>query len=183
MNELWKNIEGYEGYYQVSTFGRVRALDRIVVDKNGFKRHHKRRILKSTYDHAGYLRVSLTKGCKKSTRKVHRLVGQAFIKNTDNLPTINHINEIKDNNFVWNLEWMSFEDNINYGTAQIRAHKALKNGPCAKKVNQFTLRGEFVRQWDSQREAGRNGYSDKHISAVCKNKRKQCDGFIWRYAE
>jgi len=179
--EIWKDVVGWEGYYQVSNCGNVRALDRVVVDKNGFKRNHKSRLIKKTFDHAGYFRVSLTRNCKKSTKKVHRLVGDAFIENKGNLPTINHINEIKTDNRVENLEWMSFVDNINYGTAQIRAHESLKNGPCAKKVVQKTLEGQFVRVWDSQREAGRHGYSDKHISAVCKGKRNQCDGFKWEY--
>ena len=133
MENYWRPVKGFEGYYEVSYNGNVRAIDRIVLDKNNKSRRHKARMLTKYISEKGRYRVSLTKDCKKKSAYVHRLVAEAFIPNPKNLPTINHKDELKLHNSVHNLEWMTFEDNATYVTAQLRAHEALKNGPCSKK--------------------------------------------------
>lgn len=115
--EIWKDIEGYEGIYQVSNLGNVRVLDRIVNSaiKNNDKVKRKGQILKQ-YNKRGYLQVTLTVSNKRKYFNVHRLVAQAFIPNPNNLPQVNHRDENPKNNCVNNLEWCSAKYNANYGT-------------------------------------------------------------------
>lgn len=99
MEEIWKDIADFEELYQVSNLGRIKS-----------KRYNK--LLRPCANEKGYLRVSLTKNHKIYTKKVHRLVAQAFIPNTDNKSEINHINHIRNDNRVSNLEWTNHADNM-----------------------------------------------------------------------
>ena len=110
---VWKDIEGYEGLYQVSNDGKVRSLN---YRQTGQKK--KMKLLKNS---RGYMRVDLCKNGKVKTFKVHRLVAQTFIPNPQNKPQVNHIDENKANNCMWNLEWTTAKENINHGTAIERA--------------------------------------------------------------
>lgn len=107
--EIWKEIKEFDGNYSVSTKGRVRS-NGLLKGKNS-----KVRILKTELSKKGYLRVGLTKDGKQKKYLVHRLVAIAFLDNPNNLPEVNHRNEIKTDNRVENLEWMSRRDNMNYG--------------------------------------------------------------------
>lgn len=110
--EIWKDFKGYEGLYQVSNLGRVKSLERTFLDKIGHKQHIKERILKPKTDRNGYLRVGLSNGNgKPKTLSVHRLVCQAFHKNPENKPSVNHIDENKVNNTASNLEWCTVKEN------------------------------------------------------------------------
>ena len=125
MIEEWRPIEGYEGLYEVSSYGRVRSLDKYVKSGYGSYRLRKGKILSPGIRPDGYLVVSL----QYKMFRVHRLVAQAFILNPDNLPQVNHKDENKANNRVDNLEWCDSKYNNNYGTARIRAKEtAIKNG-------------------------------------------------------
>ena len=106
MKEIWKDIKGYEGLYQVSSLGRVKRVDTD-------------RILK-TYANKGYHQVQLSKNNIKSNKTIHRLVAQAFIPNPENKPEVNHIDEDKSNNSISNLNWMTSKENSNHGTRGIR---------------------------------------------------------------
>lgn len=178
--EIWKDIKGYEGIYQVSNKGRVKSLERDIICKNGVKRHYKERIMKGSLDMDGYLYVGL--GNNKGERKflwIHRIVATTFIPNLDNKPQVNHKDEVKTNNFVENLEWMTCKENVNYGTHNERMAKAL-----SKSVAQYTRDGELVKVWQSTNEAGRQlGIGQSNISAVARGKRKTCGGFVWKYVE
>lgn len=90
--EIWKEISGYEGYYAISNYGKVKSLKKNL-------------LLKSIYDSKGYLYVGLSKNGKETKFKIHRLVGLHFLKNPKNLPQIDHIDRVKDNNVVSNLRW------------------------------------------------------------------------------
>lgn len=99
MQEIWKDIEGYEGLYQVSNMGRVRNNKKLLSPYNEGK---------------GYLKVSLFKDKKCKRYKVHRLVANAFLPKAENKPMVNHIDENKHNNVITNLEWCSNQENVAY---------------------------------------------------------------------
>ena len=112
---VWKDIPGFEGKYQVSNTGQVRTLN--------YKRTGQTKILKQGIGTHGYKIINLYKNHSSKTYTVHRLVAQAFIPNPNNYPVVNHKDENKHNNAVWNLEWASYSYNINYGTARDRRAK------------------------------------------------------------
>jgi len=118
--EIWKDIEGFEGLYQVSNMGRVRSLDR----KDARGNHRKGKMRADECDRYGYRTVSLCRDGNAKHRLVHRLVAEAFIPNPDGLSEVNHLDEDKMNNAVSNLEWCSRPYNINYGTHNERMAKA-----------------------------------------------------------
>ena len=161
IKEYWKSVVGYEGLYMVSNWGRVKSI-----------KFGKERILKPVTNSSGYLLVHLCKDGKVKSFTVHRLVAEAFIPNPYNLPQVNHRDENKLNNNVDNIEWCTNEYNINYGTRTERY---------SKPVLQYTLDGEFVREWPSARECGRNGFNPRHVGDCCRSERKTHKGFIWRY--
>ena len=108
MKEIWKDIEGYEGRYQVSNFGNVKSLN--------YKHTGEEKIMQSCKDKIGYLHIKLFMNGKPKMYKVHRLVAQAFIPNPNNYPQVNHKDENKTNNHVSNLEFCTPKYNNNYGT-------------------------------------------------------------------
>ena len=167
--EIWKAIAGYEGIYEVSDLGRVKSL-----------KYGKERILKPGGDPHGYLRVSLCKDGQKKPSLVHRLVSEAFIPNPNNLETVNHKDEVKTNNTVSNLEWMSIGDNNNYGTHNKRVSEAH-----SKKVQMLDKStGELLATFPSTIEAERvTGINHSHISKCCNGKLKSAGGYIWRYIQ
>ena len=176
--ELWKDIPGYEGIYQVSNLGRVRSLERVVQSGRGFGNHIiPGQILKPEKSKPGYLFVILSKKHSRKMYLVHRLVAQAFVPNPHNYQQVNHIDEMKASNNAANLEWCDCKFNINWGTGIERCAKAR-----AKSVHQFTLGGDFVAEYWSANEAARQtGYDQSNISACCRGKLKQAYGYIWKY--
>lgn len=117
MEEIWKDIPGYEGLYQVSNLGRVKSFDRYVEYDNGRGIHyHKGRFIKPSISPGGYRIIGLYKEKVRRSAKVSRLVAEAFIPNPDNLPIVNHKDENKTNDTVENLEWCDIKYNTNYGT-------------------------------------------------------------------
>ena len=125
--EHWKDIEGYEGLYQVSDLGRVKALN---YNKTGMER-----VLSAGKDTGGYMYVILHKNGKGKMCSVHRLVAQAFIPNPNGLPEINHKDECKTNNIVSNLEWCTAKYNMNYGNgAKTRHSKVDYTNPIYKET-------------------------------------------------
>lgn len=164
--EIWKNIKGYEGLYQVSSDGRVKSL-----------KWNKERILKPGIRKGGYLQVALCAGGKQKSLMVHRLVCEAFHDNPENKPEVNHINEIKTDNRACNLEWCTRIENMNHGTRNERSGKAQ-----SKSVGQYTRDGELIKIWPSTIEAKRQaGFDCGHISRVANGERKTHKGFVWKY--
>ena len=165
-NEIWKDIEGYDGLYQVSDKGRVKSV-----------KFGKEKILKPGRDKDGYLLVILSKNGERNTYRVHRLVAQAFLPNPNDLPQINHKDEVKTNNSVQNIEWCDQKYNHNYGTINQRIAEK-----CSKPVLQFTKSGEFIKEYKSVMDVQRNlGYAQSNISYCCLGKIKSAYGFIWCY--
>ena len=125
MIEEWRTIVGYEGQYEVSSYGRVRSLDRY----DRMNRFWKGRILNLHTGTGGYLFVGLSSNGNEKNYLVHRMVAQAFIPNPDNLPQVNHKDEDKSNNRVDNLEWCTSFYNNEYGTRKKRWYETrIKNG-------------------------------------------------------
>lgn len=140
VEEIWVDIKGYEGLYQVSNLGRVKSLERI--DSLGHKR--KEKIFKPQKN-KGYLRVSLWKDGKGKKYSIHRLVAIAFIPNPDNLPEVNHKDENKFNNNVDNLEWCTVAYNNTYGTRIQRfseSHKGKERSEESKKKMSESHKGK-----------------------------------------
>lgn len=192
MEEVWKDIRGYEGYYQISSCGRIKSLDRKVKHLKGGYAIKKGKILKQCYDKDGYLLVVLYKNNKKRTRRVHRLVAMAFIPNPNNYPQINHRDEDKTNNTVQNLEWCDAKYNNAYGTRTERIFKqtkrnehaaqSLRNHPSFSKSVVAYKDGVEVLRFASQAEARRMGFVQGNISACCRGERKYHKGLTWKYA-
>ena len=175
IEEIFKDVKGYEELYQVSNFGRVKSLG------NGNSNNSKERILKPSKNSKGYFQVHLSKNGKSKMCKIHRLVAQTFIPNPNNLTEINHIDEDKTNNRVENLEYCTHEYNCNYGTRIERIVKKQTNGKRSKIVLQFTLSGEFIREWPSTMECERNGYYHGNVGACCRGEKPYYKGYIWKY--
>ena len=175
--EVWRDIEGYEGLYQVSDQGRVKSLERKVSHWRGGERIQKERILKPDVSKDGYLRAGLWAGGKRKWLRIHRLVCEAFHENHDNKPQVNHINEDKTDNRACNLEWATARENSNFGTRNERLGKAQ-----SKPVAQYAQDGELIKVWQSTNEVERQtGFSHGYICKTANGKYKQAYGFIWKY--
>lgn len=182
--EEWKDIEGYEGVYQVSNYGRVRSLDRWAKVCGNGQRFVKGRMLAIGKYPNGYSMVNFTDGKgKPSSKLVHRLVAQAFIPNPDNKPQVNHKDENITNNYVENLEWCTPKYNANYGTRNERCYES--NRKHFKPVYQIDKDcGMVIRWWDSISNAEKGVNVDETlIGRVCKGKGDTAAGFVWRYAD
>lgn len=178
MQEIWKPIKGYEGQYEASNTGYIKSIERDVLGKDGKKYHRKERILKTWVDRGGYLRVSLyDKKIKKKSCKVHRLIGLTFLSPVKGKDEINHIDEDKTNNAVWNLEWCTHKENNNHGTRLARIAKAN-----SKPVGQYTIDGKLVKTWESTMEVERKlGFNSSGVSRVARGERKMMYGYVWKY--
>lgn len=178
IEEIWKDIPGYEQLYQISNMGRVKSLERNVVRGRGGLYKIEEKILKCTKDKDGYLRVNLCKDGKTKNYLIHRLVASTFLPNPDNLPQLNHIDEYKTNNCVDNLEYCTAEYNMNYGT---RLEHFIKSKSIP--ILQFSFDGEFIKKWDSTTQVKRElGINQGNISKCLRGKRKSSGGYIWKYA-
>lgn len=181
MEEEWRDIEGYESKYQVSSMGRVKSLD--------YNRTCKEKIMKPYKNTWGYLQVGLCKNNKIKRFLVHRLVAAAFIPNPENKPCIDHLNTIKDDNSVENLMWCTYKENSNN---PISRNRLLDNSPVvkfgkdncnSKPVYQYSLDGKLIRKWFSIIDVERELCFDKSaISRCCLCKQKTAYGYVWQYA-
>lgn len=183
MDEIWKDIEGYEGLYQVSNLGRVRSLLRInrCFDKTYIR---KGKVLKGMSDKDGYSYVLLSKEGVQRKFLIHRLVAKHFILNPQNFPQVNHKNEVVNDNRLENLEWCDCVYNIRYGTGVKRRAELQTNKHGAKVVLQFTLDGEFIREFPSTMEIVRvYGFRQSHINECCLGKAKSSYGYVWKYKD
>lgn len=185
MIEIWKDIENYEGLFQVSNLGRIKSLERVVNNHTGVI-HKPERIIKQQTTYKGYKAVTLGNKSlnNKKTFPVHRLVAKAFIGNPNNKPQVNHKDGNKENNNVCNLEWCDNSEN------QIHAYKIGLNkvtgraGKPKKKVLQIDIKTGFVvNEYESLAEASRKLGGVSNIGSCCRGKRNHVKGYKWQYKE
>lgn len=175
MEEIWKDVEGYEGFYQVSNMGRVRSIERRLNDG----RIYGGRILEQKQVRNGYMQVHVSKDNKGKYLSVHRLVARAFVPGFVEGADVNHKDEDKTNNRVDNLEWCSHSYNSQYGHRNdtMVEQRSLE-------VVMMSEDGSTIREFPSLREAARaSGVSAAHICQVCKGERKKAGGYRWKYKE
>ena len=185
--EIWKDIKGYEGYYQVSNYGNVKSLDRTVFYKNRRVVKYKGKLLKTICNKYGYLYLRISKNNFIKHKYVSRLVAEAFIKKPFNKNTVNHIDGNKTNNHASNLEWCTQKENIqhawNVGLCESVRTSKNKNKP-QKPVVMYKGEQEFL-IFDSMTEAARamgNIGFLCGISNCCNGKGKLSNGYQWKYA-
>lgn len=175
--EIWKDLPKYEGIYQVSNLGRVKSLDRI--NANGAMAHGK---LMSPQDNKhGYLYVDLCKNGKLKREYIHRLVGMTFIPNTNNLPQINHKNEIKSDNRAENLEWCDNRYNNNYGTARIRARYTMIMNGNNRAIDVYSVDGKFIKTYECAYDMEKDGISRRNVYLICDGRCLSYHGLAFRY--
>jgi hypothetical protein len=189
--EIWKDIEGYEQFYQISNQQRVKSLDRTVICKDGQIKPIKGRILKQRVDNRGkgYYIVTLCRRAIKVDFSIHRLVALAFIPNPDNLPEVNHIDGDTRNNDISNLEWCTHQQNCLHAyKANLRQPPRAALGkfgsqnPLSKTVGQYTTDGKLVALYGGACEAARIlGWSQGMISNACRGEVATYKSYIWKY--
>ena len=196
MEEIWVDIKGYEGFYQVSNLGRVKSLKRIARHSSGGNKILKEKLLKQTVNKRGYVVVTLYKDGVSKQFKIHTLVAVAFIPNVENKPYIDHINTIKTDNRVEDLRWVTEKENSNNELTLKHIKEGCKNNgrntphkygaehPNSRQIVQLSLDLDLIKIWGSGGEAERlEGFNHGHISKCCKGKAKTHKGYKWMYYE
>ncbi|EOH45638.1 TPA: hypothetical protein IXN57_000426 [Enterococcus faecium] len=176
MTEVWKDIEGYEGLYQVSNLGRVKSLERVTIRKDGRKLPCRERILKLQTDRNSYCQIQLCKDGKIKNYRIHVLVAKHFIGERPESYQVNHIDENKANNAVFNLEYLTPKENSNHGTHNARVARNHE-----KIVLATSLKTKHAMVFRSTKEGGRHGFNQGDIAACCRGERKQHKGYTWQY--
>lgn len=170
-------------FYEVSSEGIVRSIDRFVKSKGNGKRLAKGKILKQTEDKDGYLCICIHDKDKQFPYFVHRLVAETFIPNPENKPCVDHINGDNQNNRVENLRWCTVEENNTFEIARKRKSEAAFNrADNKKKIIQYTLDGKYIEEFDSSMDIQRiKGFDRSSISRCCLGRQKTSYGYIWRH--
>lgn len=180
--ETWKDVLGWEGFYEISNTGVVASKEREV-SYGSVNYIRKRQKIKQWNDFYGYKIVTLCAGGKRGNIRVHRIFAEAYIPNPENKPLINHKDGDKANNDIKNLEWSTYSENIKHGYT-----KGLNTGMRGKaninkriSIDQYDLKGSFIRNWSSGLEAAKHlKLAISGISLALNGKRKHCGGFIWK---
>ena len=196
--EIWKDIKGYEGLYQVSNWGRVKSLERVVQFGNQ-KRIVKSKIRKLKYviihpKYPNYTQTIVTLYNKQKRKDfiVGRLVAETFIPNPENKPCVDHKNTDPTDNRVENLRWVTYKENSNNPITLSNMSIAQKGKPglkgnknkYSKKVLQFDLEGNFIKEWDSLHQIEEIiGLSHIQVSRCCRGIYKTSGGYVWKYKE
>lgn len=184
--EVWKDIKGYEGKYQVSWYGRVKSLERYRITGSGGKVLCKEKIMHLCLNdtRSGYWYASFHTKSGATTEKVlvHRLVAESFVQNNRNLPFVNHKDENSRNNVFYNLEWCTCAYNNAYGTALARSQATRSRNGVSKSVGKYNSNGELLIVYQSLGEAAKTIGAEKgNLSYYCRNLKPYKDGFLYQY--
>lgn len=164
MQEVWKDVKGYEGLYKISNFGKVKSIA-----------NNKYLKVNTTGE---YAYVGLYKNKRKINKKIHRLVAENFIDNPNGYLYVNHKDENKWNNSVNNLEWCTQKYNCNYKNR----NKKMSESKCKFKIIQLDLNGKILKIWKNKLELKNNTNYDTHfIGRCCRNECKTAYGYKWEY--
>lgn len=166
MTEIWKDVIGYEGLYQVSNLGRVKSL---IANK----------LLRPSDNGNGYLVVGLSKNCDRRQHTVHRLVAKSFLPNKYGLPQVNHIDGDKSNNCIENLEWCNNSHNMKHAYRLGLVERPYGRKQRSKPIVCIELNLHFVDSIEAGKELDLNS---GHIRDCCRGERNTCGGYHWRYA-
>ena len=177
--EVWKDINGFEGIYQISDKGNIRSLDRKIICSNGSVRFQRGSEIKPYINKQGYRTVVLHNNGKHKMCRICRLVAETFIQNPQNLPQVNHKDENKGNDEKENLEWCTCLYNLTYKNLHHRRNN--KNNKKSKPVAQIKD-GKIIKVFPSIREVERVlGFQNGNISQCCNGKTKTSYGYEWSY--
>ena len=184
MIEEWRDIKGFEGRYQVSNKGRVRSLPRYVSNHTG-KLFVKGKILKQRPDFKGYMRIDIKDNDgKKKYKGVRRLVAETFIDNPLNKPQVNHIDGIKENNSVENLEWVTNSENQKHAYCLGLNRVTGRAGKPPKRVIKLSSDGQVIEIFNSIAEAGKSvNARSSNIGECCRGHKKTAYGYRWKFME
>ena len=189
--EIWKDVVGYEGMYQVSNLGNIKSLDRVVElkSKNQFTgfttlRPTKGKNISKVVNTKGYYQIALYKNGVMKNKLLHRLIAEAFLPNPENKPTVNHIDGNKLNDNLDNLEWATSKEQQKHART-ILGFNSVISKQCRQR--QIELHQRKVKRSDgvifnSIKEASMGDENvRRHITEVCKGKRKSTGGYSWEY--
>lgn len=181
MEEIWKDIDGFEGVYQISNYGRLKALSKQLKGRNGY-RNIKEKVLKPSIGTCGYYQYPLTHNGVKKTILIHREVAKAFVDNPNELYEINHKDEDRLNNHFENLEWCERKYNNLYNDRKKREIETqINTHPSRKGVEQVDENGNIIGTYQSERDAERKtNIPHNNICDCIKGKRKSAGGYYWR---
>ena len=177
--EIWKDVVGFEGYYLVSNYGRIKSVSRIHTHTNGIIPS---KIKRYGDNGNGYLIVHLSKNSISHTKYVHRLVAIAFLPNPLNLPEVNHKDEDKSNNRLENLEWCTGLYNTNYGTGKYRGQEKRKKNGWLKSIDMYDLKGNLLKHYRCAYDVEKDGLSRRSVYNVCYKKNKSYKGCVFRFS-
>ncbi len=183
--EIWRDIKGYEGVYQISSYGRIKSLKRkiTVIDKKQKRKYIKKNkeIIKKLFlDNNGYYFTTIN----KKRYRVHRLVATTFLPNPHNFPVVNHLDGNKLNNNISNLEWCTYKENSKHASKSNLLNLQPAINKISKKVDMYDLNNNYLKTFNSITEAKKilnKNCNCGNISEVCSGKRHSAYGYIWRF--
>ena len=191
-SEIWKDVAGYEGIYQVSNLGRVKSIDRIVL-RSSTPQPLKGKIISQGTQNTGYMCVTLWNRKERKAFLVHRLVAEAFLPKQNGKDVIDHINGVRNDNRVENLRWCTQKENTNFPIARHKynmanqkriEHILMFHEKNSLKVVQLTKDDKVIKVWDSVKLASKElGLLTSGIYAVCVKQKKTCGGYKWKYVK
>lgn len=196
MEEIWRDIRGFEGLYQVSNLGNVKSAQRVYYSgkRHSIIKQNPGAIRQPSIDKNGYRVLTLRCEGKMFYKRIARLVADAFIPNPDDKPCVDHIDTIKTNDMANNLRWVSYSENMmneltsihrsncQTGSLNHQYGKTLDKNKRSKSVIQMDINGCFIRKWISAVEINKStGFLRQAISACCLGKRKTAYNYKWEY--